>query len=177
MFEPDYRPCQCQTSSVDCSCYLVIGTGHTDGYENTVPGYNTCLDDCCEGLCLDCYLTLAPTYVSNGTNLTHRGLSSYWGGMIGSGVRTYSINECVTDPTNDCCVCCVDNQLGNTVADVHYGFPADCHLDVTLIGTITDSISLYDGTGSGTGMWVWCGVAEDNTSLGSDGQACPTGPA
>jgi len=183
MFSTDYRPCQCQTSSVDCSCYLVIGTGHTDGYYNSPAGYNTCLDDCCEGLCLDCYNTLSTAaYVSNGTTLTHRGLSNYWGGMVGSDIRTYSINECVTDPTNDCCVCCVDNQLGNTTQNIeldsnNIGYPADCHLDVTIIGTTTDSISLYDGTSSGTGMWVWCGVAEDNTSLGSDGQYCLTGLA
>ena len=166
-FEPDYRPCQCQTSSLDCSCYLIIGTGHTDAYENTATGYNDCLDKCCEGLCLDCFGNLAPDFFSMNDVLIHKGLSSYWGGAQNAfTIRTYSINECVTDPDNDCCLCCADNQLGNTSQNMINGFPGDCHLDVTIAGGLSTDIDLYDGTTTGTGMWVHCGVNEDNTSAG-----------
>jgi len=173
MFEPNYRPCQCQTSSVDCSCYLVPGTGHTDSYMNTIQGYTECLDKCCEGLCDKCMNNLIPDFVPGGTVLVHRGLSNYWSGVIGTGIRTYSLNECVTDPVDDCCVCCVDNGMGNTVPDIHLGFQGDCHLDLTLVGSnnqqnpgniVADSILLYDSNTTGTGMWVWCGVNEANNS-------------
>tara|TARA_R110001583_G_scaffold88521_1_gene229434 strand:- start:18 stop:2378 length:2361 start_codon:yes stop_codon:yes gene_type:complete len=170
-FEASYRPCLCGDSSLDCQCLLIPGTGTTNAYN--INNYTGCLDDCCQGLCSNCVTNLAYCGHTLSTDvLIHRGIQSYYG----NDTFGYNLLDCVTEPENDCCVCCVDNQLGNTVPDTHGGHTADCHLDVisttpNSTGGVTSDIIFYDGTNSGTGRWVWCGVMEDNTP-----GTCQSGP-
>ena len=136
--------------------------------------YTPCLTDCCDGLCGDCKPNLeAGTYVGGqqlpyiGASdvLLHQGLQSYYG----TNIYGYSKFDCITDPIDDCCLCCVDNQLLNTTMDTYGPIEADCHVDLITQAGQSVSINPYDGTQSGTGMWVWCGVNEDNLPA-----SCPT---
>jgi hypothetical protein len=175
MMEPGRRSCHCQDSALDCQCLLIPGTGQTGSYNAN--NYTGCLNDCCQGLCAACITNLSTTgWILPTTTLTHMGLQAFYNGSNGT-TYGYSITECVTDPTTDCCLCCVDNQLNNTTHHTINFIQAACHLELQASNQVATSITLYDGSSVGTGMWVHCGVAEDNSSYDAGGQACPTGPA
>ena len=175
MMEPGRRSCHCQNSSLDCQCLLIPGTGQTGSYN--VNNYTGCLNDCCQGLCANCVVNLSNSgYITPTTTLTHMGLQAFYNGSMGQ-TYGYSVTECVTDPTTDCCLCCVSNGTSITIPHTINGIQADCHLELDASNQVADSINLYDGSSVGVGMWVHCGVAEDNSSYGAGNQACPTGPA
>jgi hypothetical protein len=169
-FSPATRPCLCSTSTLDCQCLLIQGTGHTNSWH--MDDYLPCISDCCEGLCSDCKTNLeSGMYVDASDVLVHQGLQSYYG----TNTYGYGLLECITDPENECCMCCVDN-----VAPGHGGIgpsltinsiTADCHIDLVAPFGQSATITAYDGTLAGTGMWVHCGVDENNDPTG-----CPTFP-
>ena len=176
MMEPGRRSCHCSHSSLDCQCLLIPGTGATGTY--AANNYTGCLDNCCQGLCADCVANLSNNnYILPNTTLTHLGLQAFNNGSMGGVTFGYSITECVTDPITDCCLCCVSNGTSITTPHTINGIQAACHLELDAPNVVANSITLYDGSSVGTGMWVHCGVAENNSPFGAGSQACPTGPA
>ena len=155
-FEPATRPCMCSTQTLDCQCLLVQGTGHTNSWH--MDDYMPCLSDCCDGLCSDCKTNLeSGMYIDPSDTLIHLGLQSY----LGSATYGYGIFDCITDPTNECCMCCVDNNLSLSPHTIN-GITSDCHIDLTSLAGQSVSIVVHDGQYIGTGVWVPCGVDENN---------------